>query len=81
MNKNYALPGNPNDTLDRKAAVDYLVDCCLNVEETEWASCSVRMKSQTEAMCDISEVADLSFVKADMAMIKEVYNTVKDNLL
>jgi hypothetical protein len=41
MKKNYALPGAANETLDRKGAVWFLTDCCLNVEEYEhvgWGS-------------------------------------------
>jgi hypothetical protein len=83
---NYSLPGNPNETLTREQAVEYMVDCCLNVEETEWASASVRLvgmgrKTKNDAIKDIQEVAMLSFVKVDGAMLEEVYQTVEDNLL
>jgi len=81
MKKNYALPGNPNETLDRKLAVEYLVDCCLNVEETEWAACSVKHNPKNKGLADIEEVAVLSFVKVDEKMLNEVYDTVKENAL
>ena len=81
MKANYALPGNPNEFLNRKAALDYLVDCCLNVEETEWAACSVRVKPKNDAIKDIHEVSYLSFVKADTNMLNEAYDIIKDNLL
>lgn len=44
MKKNYALPGAANETLDRKGAVWFLTDCCLNVEDYEWVGCgSIKM--------------------------------------
>ncbi len=79
--KNFALPGNPNDTLSRKAALDYLVDCCLNVEETEWAACSVRVKPMDEAINDIAKVARLSFVDYDDMMLVAAYDIIQENIL
>jgi len=77
--KNFSLPGNPNETLDRKAAIDYLVDCCLNVEETEWAACSVARNPKSVGLADIKEVSYLSFVEVDEKMLNEVYDIVKEN--
>lgn len=81
MKANYALPGNPNETLDRAGALWYLVDSCLNVEEYEWAGCSVRIKPKLEALRDIKEVAKLISVKTNLEMINEAYDTLLENQL
>lgn len=82
MPTNYALPGNPNETMTRSKAVDYLVDCCLNVEDFEWSGCSVMMKSKDEAIKDIKEVAALAFVLADESMIDDVHSIIwNDDLM
>jgi hypothetical protein len=79
--KNYALPGNSNETLNRVAAIDYLVDSCLNNEECEWASCSVRIKTKNSAMSDIAEVARSEYIDYDNEMLEKVYDTIKMNLI
>jgi hypothetical protein len=88
--KNYALNGNPNEFFTRKQALDYLVDACINVEECEWASCSVRLvgvrcegkvKTKADALKDIREVAGIVAVEADDLMLLAAYDTIKDNLL
>jgi len=86
MKTNYALPGNPNETLDRKNALWYLVDACINGEETEWAQCSVRLvgmgkKTKADALKDIREVAGIICVDARDDMLEEAYDIIKDNLL
>jgi hypothetical protein len=83
---NYALPGNPNETLDRKGAIAYLVDCALNCEDTEWAGCSVSMvrrghKTVAEAKKDVRECADLSFIKIDDGMLEEAYKILERDAL
>jgi hypothetical protein len=82
MKKNYALHGSANPTLDRKGAVWYLVDCCLNVEDYEhvgWGS--VKLKNMEACLVDINEVAAKEFVKVDTKLLCEVYNTLKENSL
>ena len=82
MKKNYSLPPtNPNVFLDRKQALEYLVDECINGSETEWAACSVRLKSKSDAMKDIREVAGIVGVDARDDMLEEAYDIIKDNLL
>ena len=82
MKANFALPGNPNEFLDRKAALDYLVDCCLNVEETEWVGWgSIKTKNMEACLVDINEVATKEFIKVDTKLLCEVYNTLKENQL
>lgn len=82
MKKNYALPGSANATLDRKGAVWFLTDCCLNVEEYEhvgWGS--VKLKSMEACLADINEVAVKEHIKVDTKLLCEVYNTLKENQL
>jgi len=90
MKTNYSLPGNPNQTLNRKAALDYLVDACINYEDCEWASASVRLvgvrcggkvKTKADALKDIREVAGIVGVDARDDMLEEAYDIIKDNLL
>ena len=82
MKKNYALPGNPNETLDRKGAVWYLVDSCLNVEDYEWVGWgSIKLKNMEACLVDINEVATKEFIKVDTKMLCEVYNTLLENQL
>lgn len=82
MKKNYALPGSANPTLDRKGAVWFLTDCCLNVEEYEhvgWGS--IKLKNMEACLVDINEVATKEFVKVDTKLLCEVYNTLRENAL
>jgi hypothetical protein len=87
MKKNYSLPPtNPNVFLDRKQALDYLVDECINGSETEWAQCSVRLcgmgrKSKTDALKDIREVAGIVGVDARDDMLLEAFDIINENLL
>jgi hypothetical protein len=76
MKTNFSLPGNPNEFMDRKTATWYLVDCCLNVEETEWVACSVQRNPKPAGLAAVAECAVLSLVKADAKMLLEVYETV-----
>ena len=82
MKANYALPGCVNETLDRKGAVWFLTDCCLNVEEYEWIGWgSIQRKSMEACLVDINEVAARELVKVDTKLLCEVYNTLKENAL
>ena len=90
MKTNYSLPGNPNEFFTRKQALDYLVDACINDEECEWASCSVRLvgvrcegkvKTKADALKDIREVAGIVCVDACDDMLLEAYDIIKENLL
>ena len=82
MKKNYSLqPTNHNVFLDRQAALEYLVDECINGSETEWAACSVRIKSKSDALKDIREVAGIVGVDARDDMLLEAFDIIKDNLL
>ena len=79
---NYSIyPLNPNEFLSRTAAIQHLVDACINVEEYEWASCSVRMKSRIDAEADIIEVANAIGVKYDADLISEVYTEIKESII
>lgn len=90
MKTNFSLPGNPNEFMDRKQALDYLVDACINDEECEWAACSVRLvgvrcegkvKTKAEAINDIAEVAGIVGVDADDLMLLAAYDTIEENLI
>lgn len=86
MKRNYSLTGNPNEFMDRKLALAYLVDECINGCETELAQCSVRQvgmgyKSKSDALKDIREVAGIVGVDARDDMLEEAYDIIKDNLL
>lgn len=77
---NYSVfPLNPNEFLSRQAALDYLVDACINVEEYEWAACSVKLKSRKDAEADIIEVANAIGVKFDATFISEAYAQIEEN--
>jgi hypothetical protein len=81
---NYALPGNPNETLTKKQAIEHVVDACINDEECEWAACSVTMvikghKTKADAIKDITEVAKLSFTIMTDEMIEKAYQDIYKN--
>jgi hypothetical protein len=77
--KNFALPGNPNETLTRDSAIRYLVDQAINNEELEWTACSIWWNPKEQGMKDLVECAELACVKVDSKMLQEVYDTVKAN--
>lgn len=82
MKKNYSLPGAANETLDRKGAVWFLTDCCLNVEDYEWVGWgSIKTKKMEACLVDINEVATKEFIKVDTKLLCEVYNTLLENQL
>lgn len=87
MKQNYSLPPtNPNVFLDRKGALEYLVDECINGSQTEWVYTSVRLvgmgvKSRSDALKDIREVAGIVGVDARDDMLEEAFDIIKENLL
>jgi hypothetical protein len=81
MKTNYALNGNPNPTLTRKGAFEYLVDQAINNEELEWAACSVWRNPKEQGLKDLQKCAELACVLIDEKLLNEVYNKVKENEL
>ena len=86
MDTNFALANNPNKFLSRSAAVEYLVDACINGCETEWANASVRMvgmgyKTKSDALKDIREVASIVDVYVNDDMLYEAYEVIEANLI
>lgn len=73
-----------NETMTKKQAIDHVVDTCLNVEEYEWAGCSVTMvirghKTKEDAIKDITEVANKCFAKIDDDLIEKAYQKLYES--
>ena len=81
MDTNFALANNPNKFLSRSAAVESLVDACINNEECDWAACSVRIKNKRDALKDIREVAGIVGVYVSDDMLYEAYEVIEANLI
>ena len=82
----YTLTDYPTETLTKKKAIESLVDTCLNVEEYEWAGCSVNMvirghghKTKEDAIKDITEVANKCFTKVDDDLIEKAYKKLYES--
>jgi hypothetical protein len=80
----YTLTDYPTETVTKKQAIESLVDTCLNVEEYEWAGCSVTMvirghKTKADAIKDIMEVANKCFTKVDDDLIEKAYKKLYEN--
>lgn len=84
---NYVIDAtkNPNPSLTREKAIEYLVDGAINSEETEWVGASVLLhvrgqRTEEEAKAHVREMAALEGVRVDEPMVDEIFNAVKQEM-